>query len=60
MLLIETEKCFDCKYFEAGDEFYKCNYKYFQSEIADGVFNYFYADVLNCKCECQSFEEKQG
>ncbi|MHB8904347.1 MAG: hypothetical protein ACYC40_04580 [Patescibacteria group bacterium] len=58
MLLVETEKCKDCKYFEEGDELCKCNSENITSEFPDGIFNHYYADILNCKCECQFFEEK--
>ena len=55
MLLIETEKCKECGFYEEGDELCKCNSEDILDEFPDGVFNYYYTDVLNCKCECRFF-----
>ena len=60
MLLIETERCQDCKHFEEGDEFARCKNDYINDEKPQGEFNYFYADVLNCSCVCQFFAAKGG
>ena len=59
MLLIETKECLYCKYYILGAELIKCANKYCAYE-KDGVFNYYWEDVINCKCECRFFEEKKG
>ena len=59
MLLIETEECQECKFYEEGDEFNKCNEKNINDLEPGGVFNYYADDIANCKCECQFFKEKE-
>ena len=59
MLLIETEECLGCEYFEEKNEIYMCNLSYVKNEFPYGVFNCYYTDVLNCKCKCQFFEKKR-
>ena len=59
MLLIEVKECPFCKYYILGAELAKCTNEYCTYE-EDGVFNYYWEDVINCKCECQFFEEKKG
>ena len=60
MLLIETEKCQRCEFFEEGNELRRCMENIIRDEFPDGVFNYYYTDVLNCKCQCQFFMKKKS
>jgi hypothetical protein len=58
MLLIETEKCKKCRFFDEGDELAKCKNENINDLMPNGVFNYYYTDVANC-CECQFFKENE-
>lgn len=59
MLLIETEQCENCESYESGEEesMNKCNNKYIRKVIKDGVFNYYYIDIINCNPTCKYFTE---
>ena len=57
MLLIETEKCKECGFYEEGDGdgLVRCRNHYINDGKPFGEFNYYYNDVLNCNCECRFF-----
>jgi hypothetical protein len=57
MLLIETEKCLGCKFFKEG-LLARCKNPRVIDLEPGGVFNYYYADIANCKCECRFFKVK--
>ena len=60
MLLIETEKCQWCEFFKEENELHihRCMKNLVRDEFPYGVFNYYYTDIINCKCQCQFFYEK--
>ena len=61
MLLIETEQCdyCKCKIFGSEEEesMNRCDNEYIKDIKPDGVFNYYYIDIINCNPTCKYFTE---